>query len=97
MGPYRNHPVLLLKYVLICAFMSVIIAISAQMPILLLVGLIPLFFFVRIWFKTRYTFDDYDVKVEKIWTRIQKDGKHAIIKLADGYSAEDVGMRIGIY
>ena len=65
MGPYRNHPVLLLKYVLICAFMSVIIAISAQMPILLLVGLIPLFFFVRIWFKTRYTFDDYDVKVEK--------------------------------
>ncbi len=65
MGPYRNHPVLLLKYVLICAFMSVIIAISAQMPILLLVGLIPLFFFVRIWFKTRYTFDDAAVRVEK--------------------------------
>ena len=39
----------------------------------------------------------YEVKVDKIWTRIQKDGKHAIIKLADGYSAEDVGMRIGIY
>ena len=39
----------------------------------------------------------YEVKVEKIWTRIQKAGKHAIIKLADGYSAEDVGMRIGIY
>lgn len=41
--------------------------------------------------------DRYEVKVEKIWTRIQKDGKHAIIKLAEGYSAEDVGMRIGIY
>ena len=65
MGPYRNHPVLLLKYVLICAFMSVIIAISAQMPILLLVGFIPLFFFVMIWFKTRYTFDDDGVRVEK--------------------------------
>lgn len=41
--------------------------------------------------------DRYEVKVAKVWTRIQKDGKHAIIKLADGYSAEDVGMRIGIY
>ncbi len=41
--------------------------------------------------------DRFEVKVEKVWTRIQKDGKHAIIKLADGYSAEDVGMRVGIY
>jgi Ribosomal protein L23 len=39
----------------------------------------------------------FDVRVVKIWTRIQKDGKHAIIKLADGYSAEDVGMRIGVF
>ena len=39
----------------------------------------------------------YEVKVEKIWTRIQKDGKHAIIKLSEGYSAEDVGMRVGVF
>jgi len=39
----------------------------------------------------------FEVKVEKVWTRIQKDGKHAIVKLADGYSAEDVSSRIGVY
>ncbi|MCQ2069891.1 MAG: 50S ribosomal protein L23 [archaeon] len=39
----------------------------------------------------------FEVKVEKVWTRIQKDGKHAIIKLAEGYSAEDVGMRVGVF
>jgi large subunit ribosomal protein L23 len=39
----------------------------------------------------------FEVKVEKIWTRINKDGKHAIVKLAEGYSAEDVGMRIGVF
>lgn len=39
----------------------------------------------------------FEVKVEKVWIRIEKDGKHAIIKLADGYSAEDVGMRVGIF
>jgi large subunit ribosomal protein L23 len=39
----------------------------------------------------------FEVKVEKVWTRIQKDGKHAIIKLMDGYSAEEVGMRVGVF
>jgi large subunit ribosomal protein L23 len=39
----------------------------------------------------------FEVKVDKVWVRIEKDGKHAIIKLADGYSAEDVGMRVGIF
>lgn len=39
----------------------------------------------------------FEVKVECVWTRIQKDGKHAIIKLAEGYSAEDVGMRVGVF
>ncbi|MDR1690480.1 MAG: 50S ribosomal protein L23 [Candidatus Methanoplasma sp.] len=39
----------------------------------------------------------FEVKVERVWTKIQKDGKHAIIKLADGYSAEDVGMRVGVF
>ncbi len=38
----------------------------------------------------------FDVKVEKVWTRIEKDGKHAIIKLTDDYSAEEVGTRIGV-
>ena len=65
MGPYRNHPVLLLKYIIICVSISVIITLSSQMIVLMLVGLIPLFFYVRIWFKTRYTFDDDGVKVEK--------------------------------
>ena len=39
----------------------------------------------------------YDVKVERVNTRIMKDGKHAIIKLTADYSAEEVGMRIGIF
>jgi Ribosomal protein L23 len=39
----------------------------------------------------------FEVKVDHVWTKIQKDGKHAIIKLAEGYSAEDVGMRVGVF
>ena len=39
----------------------------------------------------------FDAKVTKVWTYIAKDGKHAIIKLAEGYSAEDIGMRIGVF
>jgi large subunit ribosomal protein L23 len=39
----------------------------------------------------------FDVKVARVYTRIGKEGKHAIIKLAEGYSAEDVGMRIGVF
>ncbi len=39
----------------------------------------------------------FEVKVEAVWTRIQKDGKHAIIKLAEGYSAEEVGARVGVF
>ncbi len=38
----------------------------------------------------------FEVKVARVWTKVDKEGKHAIIKLADGYSAEDVGMRIGV-
>ena len=46
----------------------------------------------------RESFEErFDVKVEKVWTRLGKDGKHAIIKLAEGYSAEDIGMRIGVF
>ena len=39
----------------------------------------------------------YHVKIEKINTKILKDGKHAIIKLKPEYSAEEIGMRIGIF
>jgi large subunit ribosomal protein L23 len=39
----------------------------------------------------------FEVKVAKVWVKIGKEGKHAIIKLAEGYSAEDVGMRIGVF
>lgn len=39
----------------------------------------------------------FEVKVESVNVRIRKDGKHAIIKLRKGYSAEDIGMRIGVF
>jgi large subunit ribosomal protein L23 len=39
----------------------------------------------------------YEVKVEFVNTRIMNDGKHAVIKLKPGFSAEEVGMRIGIF
>jgi large subunit ribosomal protein L23 len=39
----------------------------------------------------------FNVKVKKVNTMILKTGKHAIILLAEGYNAEDVGMRIGIF
>lgn len=39
----------------------------------------------------------FEVKVDKVWTRIQKDGKHAVIKLSDGYRADDVGQRVGVF
>lgn len=39
----------------------------------------------------------FEAKVEKINVKVAKDGKHAIIKLKEGYSAEEIGMRIGIF
>jgi len=39
----------------------------------------------------------FEAKVEKVNVRHKKDGKHAIIKLKEGYSAEEIGMRIGIF
>jgi len=39
----------------------------------------------------------FEVKVEKVNIKNSRDGKHAIIKLAKGYSAEEIGMRIGIF
>ncbi len=39
----------------------------------------------------------FNVKVEKVNTRITKKGKIATVKLAPEYKAEDIGMRIGIF
>lgn len=39
----------------------------------------------------------FNVKVEKVNTKITKRGKHAIVKLAEGYSASEIGMRIGVF
>ena len=40
----------------------------------------------------------FDVKVESVNTQITTDGlKQAHVKFAEGFSAEDVGMRVGIF
>ena len=39
----------------------------------------------------------YEAKVVSVNTRITKNGKHAIIKLTKDFSAEEVGMRLGIF
>jgi len=39
----------------------------------------------------------YKVKVVKINTYHYRDGKHAIVKLSEKDSAQDVGTRIGIF
>jgi large subunit ribosomal protein L23 len=41
--------------------------------------------------------EQFQCKVEKVWTKTARDGKHAVVKLAEGYSAEDIGMRIGVF
>ncbi len=39
----------------------------------------------------------FEVKVESVNTKNTRHGKRAVIKLTADYSAEDVGMRIGIF
>jgi large subunit ribosomal protein L23 len=39
----------------------------------------------------------FEAKVEKVNTRITKNGKHAIVKFTHEFKAEDIGMRIGIF
>ena len=39
----------------------------------------------------------FEVKVEKVTTRITKRGKIAVVKLSPEHNAEDIGMRIGIF
>jgi large subunit ribosomal protein L23 len=38
-----------------------------------------------------------DIRIDEVRTFINKEGKHAIIKLNKDYSAEDVGRRIGVF
>jgi large subunit ribosomal protein L23 len=39
----------------------------------------------------------FEAKVDRVNTFIRNDGKHAIIKLKKGFSAEEIGMRIGVF
>ena len=39
----------------------------------------------------------FEVKVVKVWTFVREDGKHAVIKLKPEFSAEEIGMRIGVF
>ena len=41
--------------------------------------------------------EKFEAKVDKINVKLMRDGKHAIIKLKPEYSAEEIGMRIGIF
>jgi large subunit ribosomal protein L23 len=39
----------------------------------------------------------FEVKVAKVNTRIDRNGKRAIVKFTEEYSAEEIGMRIGVF
>ncbi|MDP6155696.1 MAG: 50S ribosomal protein L23 [Candidatus Thermoplasmatota archaeon] len=39
----------------------------------------------------------FEVEVVSVNTRNLPDGKHAVIKLSEKYSAEEIGTRIGIF
>jgi len=39
----------------------------------------------------------FEAKVDRVNTFIDDAGKHAIVKLKKGYSAEEIGMRIGVF
>ena len=39
----------------------------------------------------------FDVKVAKVNTRITKAGKHASVKLAEGYDAEETSLKLGAF
>lgn len=39
----------------------------------------------------------FDCQVDHVNTRITKDGKRAIVKFAGDTTAEDIGMRIGVF
>mgnify|MGYP006300235301 CR=1 FL=1 len=39
----------------------------------------------------------FEVKVDKVNTRIDRNGKRAVVKFTEEYSAEEIGMRIGVF
>ena len=39
----------------------------------------------------------FDVKVAKVNTRISKHGKHASVKLAEGFDAEEAALKLGAF
>lgn len=39
----------------------------------------------------------FEADVSKVNTRIDKHGKRATVKFTDEYSAEEIGMRIGVF
>jgi len=41
--------------------------------------------------------EQFQVKVKSVNTFVRKDGKHAIIHLKPEFSAEEIGMRIGVF
>src|SRR5438132_8070001 len=48
--------------------------------------------------QVKKAFEDlFQVKVAKVNTFVRRDGKHAIIKLKPEFSAEEIGMRIGVF
>ena len=38
-----------------------------------------------------------EVRVAKVNTRITKEGKHASVKLAEGYDAEETALKLGAF
>ena len=39
----------------------------------------------------------FDVKVARVNTRITKQGKHASVKFAEGYDAEETSLKLGAF
>ena len=52
MGPYRNHPVQLVKSALIAMVMSAILVITTEMLEFGVLGLVIFFFSFRIWYSS---------------------------------------------
>ena len=65
MGPYRNHPVQLVKSALIAGVMSVILVITTEMLEFAVLGLVIFFFSFRIWYKTTYYFEEESIQVNR--------------------------------
>ena len=65
MGPYRNHPVQLVKTALISIVISAILVISTEMLEFGVLGLVIFFFAFRLWYKTTYYFEEESIQVNK--------------------------------